>query len=212
MQRIGLTGGIAAGKSVAAARFAELGAVVIDYDLLAREAVAPGTVGLDQVVAAFGPQVLGPDGGLDRPALGRIVFGDDAARLRLNHVVHPIVHRLAAEREAAAATADPDAVVVHDIPLLAESGRDDSFHLVVTIRAEVDLRVRRLVEGRGLTDSDAHARIAAQVTDEVRAAAADVVLDGNGTTDGLREQVDHLWARIAEERRAERTADEEERR
>ncbi|MEV7971675.1 dephospho-CoA kinase [Cellulomonas sp. NPDC089187] len=205
MQRIGLTGGIAAGKSVAAARFAELGAVVIDYDLLSRDAVAPGSVGLDQVVAAFGPSVLDPDGALDRPALGRTVFGDEAARTRLNHIVHPIVHRLAAEREASAATADPDAVVVHDIPLLAESGREDSFHLVVTVRAEVELRVRRLVEGRGLTEDDARARIAAQVTDEVRAAAADVVLDGNGTAQGLREQVDHLWARIAAERAQERS-------
>lgn len=212
MQRIGLTGGIAAGKSVAAARFGELGAVVIDYDLLSRDAVAPGSAGLDQVVAAFGPAVLDAAGALDRPALGRIVFGDDDARATLNRIVHPIVHRLAAEREAAAATADPDAVVLHDIPLLAESGRDASFHLIVAVQADVELRVRRLVEGRGLSEPDARARIAAQVGDDVRAAAADVLLDGNGSPDRLRAQVDELWARIAAERAAERNAEEEERR
>ncbi|WP_263121259.1 dephospho-CoA kinase [Cellulomonas sp. RIT-PI-Y] len=204
MQRIGLTGGIAAGKSVAAARLAELGAVVIDYDLLSREAVAIGTAGLEEVVAAFGPGVLAADGGLDRPALGRIVFADAAARTRLNHIVHPIVHRLAAEREAAAAAADPDAVVVHDIPLLAESGRDDSFHLVVAVLAGVELRVDRLVQGRGLSEADARDRIDAQVGDDARTAVADVLLDGNGSPDGLREQVDGLWVRLLEERDEER--------
>lgn len=204
MQRIGLTGGIAAGKSVAAARLAELGAVVIDYDLLSREAVAAGTAGLEEVVAAFGPGVLAADGGLDRPALGRIVFGDAAARTTLNHIVHPIVHRLAAEREAAAAAADPDAVVVHDIPLLAESGRDDSFHLVVAVLADVELRVDRLVQGRGLTEADARNRIAAQVGDDARTAVADVLLHGDGSPDGLREQVDALWVRLLAERDAER--------
>jgi dephospho-CoA kinase len=204
MQRIGLTGGIAAGKSVAAAHFAELGAVVIDYDQLSREAVAPGTAGLDAVAAAFGPRVLTADGALDRPALGNIVFGDDAARTTLNHIVHPVVRRLAAEREAAAAAADPDAVIVHDIPLLAESGRDDSFHLVIAIVADVELRVRRLVDGRGLSEADARARIAAQVSDDVRVAAADLVLDGTGSPEDLRAQVDELWQRIAAEREAER--------
>lgn len=204
MQRIGLTGGIAAGKSVAAARLAELGAVVIDYDLLSREAVATGTTGLEEVVAAFGPGVLAADGGLDRAALGRIVFEDAAARTTLNHIVHPIVHRLAAEREAAAAAADPDAVVVHDIPLLAESGRDDSFHLVVAVLADVELRVDRLVQGRGLSEAEARNRIAAQVGDDARTAVADVLLHGDGSPDALREQVDALWVRLLQERDAER--------
>ncbi len=204
MQRIGLTGGIAAGKSVAAARLAELGAVVIDYDLLSREAVATGTTGLEEVVAAFGPGVLAADGGLDRAALGRIVFEDAAARTTLNHIVHPIVHRLAAEREAAAAAADPDAVVVHDIPLLAESGRDDSFHLVVAVLADVELRVDRLVQGRGLSEAEARNRIAAQVGDDARTAVADVLLHGDGSPDALREHVDALWVRLLQERDAER--------
>lgn len=212
MQRIGLTGGIAAGKSVAADAFADLGAVLIDYDQLSREAVAPGSAGLSAVVEAFGPTVLGPDGALDRPALAALVFGgDESARLRLNRIVHPIVHRLAAEREAAAATADPDAVVVHDIPLLTESGRDDSFHLIVVVQADLDLRVRRLVEGRGLSESEARGRIAAQTDDAVRAATADVLLDGNGSPDDLRAQVEQLWGRIVAERDAERLAEQEER-
>lgn len=203
MQRIALTGGIAAGKSVAAARLAEWGAVVVDYDLLSRQAVEPGSVGLDQVVAAFGPQVLAPDGTLDRAAVAALVFSDDDARTRLNAVVHPVVHRLAAEAEAAAATADPDAVVVHDIPLLAESDWAEAFGLVVLVHTPALLRVERLVELRGMTRQDAEARIAAQATDEQRLALADVVLDGSGDPAGLRGQVDELWDRLVAERAAE---------
>ncbi len=200
MQRIGLTGGIAAGKSVAADRLRERGAVVIDHDVLSRDAVAPGAVGLDQVVEAFGPSVLAPDGTLDRPALGAVVFADDAARERLNAIVHPVVHRLAAEREAAAATADPDAVVVHDVPLLVETGQQGAFHLVVVVQAPAVLRVERLVRIRGLTREAAERRIGAQVTDQERLAAADVVLDGSGSVGELRAAVDGLWDRLAEER------------
>ena len=207
MQRIGLTGGIAAGKSVAAARLAELGAVVIDSDALAREAVEPGTAGLEAVVEAFGPGVLAPDGSLDRAALGSLVFADDEARARLNAIVHPIVRRLSAEREAAAATADHGAIVVHDIPLLVETGQADAFHVLVVVDAPAVLRVERLVVGRGLSRTEAEARIAAQASDAERLAAADVVLDGTGSEEQLRAQVDALWSRLSVEAADETAAE-----
>ncbi|MFC8600650.1 MULTISPECIES: dephospho-CoA kinase [unclassified Isoptericola] len=199
MLRIGLTGGIAAGKSVVARRLSELGAVVIDHDVLAREVVAPGTVGLEEVVAAFGDGVLAPDGALDRPALGRVVFGDAAARERLEGILHPEIRRIAAEREALAGAADDRAVVVHDIPLLVETGQADRFHLLVVVQAPAEQRVARLVDGRGLAEAAARARVAAQAADEERAAVADVTLDGTGTEEHLRDQVDELWQRLRAE-------------
>ncbi|MCB7137388.1 dephospho-CoA kinase [Cellulosimicrobium marinum] len=207
MFRIGLTGGIAAGKSVALARFAEQGAVVIDYDLLSREAVAPGSVGLDEVVEAFGADVLAADGSLDRAALGDRVFADAAARERLNAVVHPEVRRLAAEREAAAAAADPRAVVVHDVPLLVETGDPDHFHLVVVVHTPADQRAERLA-ARGLDEDAARARLAAQADDDARLAVADVTLDGTGSPDDLRAQVDELWAKVCHELDEESAEDE----
>ncbi|WP_263730562.1 dephospho-CoA kinase [Cellulomonas sp. SG140] len=207
MQRIGLTGGIAAGKSVAARRFIELGAVLIDADALAREVVAPGTLGLEQVVETFGPEVLAPDGSLDRAALAARVFDDAEARRRLEALLHPQVRRLAAEREAAAAAIDPDAVVVHDIPLLVETGQAETFGMVVVVHAPEEQRISRLVDGRGMPETEARARVAAQADDDARLAAADVVLDGAGTDDELRHQVDLLWSRLAQERAAEREAD-----
>lgn len=207
MQRIGLTGGIAAGKSVAAQRLAERGAVLIDYDALSRDAVAPGSAGLADVVAAFGQTVLTPDGALDRPGLAAVVFADPAARERLNGIVHPVVRRLAAEREAAAAAADPTVVVVHDVPLLVETGNADTFHLVVVVQAPAVLRVERLVRTRGMDRTEAERRIAAQATDEERLAVADVVLDGSGHPDDLRAEVDALWDRLAAERADEREVD-----
>jgi dephospho-CoA kinase len=199
MLRIGLTGGIGAGKSVASTRLAELGAVVIDYDALAKDVVAPGTVGLDAIVEEFGPQMLAANGSLDRSRLGQLVFADPQALIRLNAVVHPQVRRVAAERDAAAAMADARAVVVHDIPLLAESEDIERFHLVVVVDTPVEMRVRRLVEGRGLSGQDARARIAAQADDATRLAIADVTLDGSGEPVFLREQVDALWRRITQE-------------
>ncbi|GIG37507.1 dephospho-CoA kinase [Cellulomonas pakistanensis] len=207
MQRIGLTGGIAAGKSVAAERLAARGAVLIDYDVLSREAVAPGSAGLAAVVDAFGESVLLPDGSLDRPALGAVVFADAGARERLNGIVHPVVRRLAAEREAAAAAADAGAVVVHDVPLLVETGRAESFHLVVVVHAPAVLRVERLVRTRGLDRAEAERRIAAQAGDDERLAVADVVLDGSGDPEELRRQVDALWDRLAAERHDEQEVD-----
>lgn len=199
MIRIGLTGGIGAGKSVAARHFGELGAVVVDHDVLAREVVEPGTVGLERVVAEFGDEVLAPDGSLDRAALGHLVFGNRDALDRLNAIVHPEVRRLAAQREAAAGAADEHAIVVHDIPLLVETGQAEDFHLVVVVHAPADLRITRLVETRGMTLPEARRRVAVQASDDVRLAAADVVLDSAGPESALLEQMDALWARLEDE-------------
>lgn len=192
--RVGLTGGIAAGKSVVAARLAHHGAAVVDHDVLARAVVARGTPGLAAVVDAFGDAVLTPLGELDRAALGAIVFSDVAARERLNAVVHPLVREASHEAEARA-VADGHAVVVHDIPLLVETGQAGHFDELVVVDAPADLRVRRLVEGRGMTEADAWARLAAQADDEARLEAADVVLDGSGEVTALEAQVDALWQR-----------------
>ncbi len=191
--RVGLTGGIAAGKSVAAGRLAHLGAVVVDHDLLARAVVDVGTPGLAAVVDAFG-QVLTPLGQLDRQALGAQVFGDPAALERLNGIIHPLVATAAREREAAAVEAG-QRVVVHDIPLLVETGQAGHFDVLVVVDAPAELRVRRLVETRGLTQGEAWARLAAQADDEARLEAADVVLDGSGTVADLEAQVDAMWQR-----------------
>jgi dephospho-CoA kinase len=188
--RVGLTGGIGAGKSTVAARLAEHGAVVIDSDVLAREVVAKGTEGLAKVVEAFGEGVLRPDGELDRTALAAVVFNDDEARARLNAIVHPRVRARSAELSAAAA---PDAVLVHDIPLLVENGMAPAFHLVLVVDAPVEVRVRRLM-ARGLAEADARARIAAQASDEQRRAAADVWLDNGGWPEEVQAAVDALWA------------------
>lgn len=189
--RVGLTGGIASGKSAVAARLARLGAAVIDHDVLAREAVAPGSKGLRAVVAAFG-DVLDALGRLDRGALGARVFADAAARETLNGIVHPIVTAAAAHAEAAAIEDGHD-VVVHDIPLLVETGQAGHFDVLVVVDAPAELRVSRLVTERGLTAEDAWARLAAQADDEERLEAADVVLDGTGTLEELDTQVDALW-------------------
>lgn len=207
MQRIGLTGGIASGKSTASARLAELGAVVIDHDELARAAVEPGTIGLDEIVETFGPGVLAPDGSLDRSALASIVFADGVALARLNAIVHPEISRMAAEREAAASAADPGAVIVHDIPLLVETRQAETFHLVVVVHTPADQRIERLARLRGASREDARRRVAAQASDDERLAAADVVLDGSGSAEALRAQVDRLWTRLADERAAEAAAD-----
>jgi dephospho-CoA kinase len=190
MLMIGLTGGIGSGKTAVARHLAELGAVVIDSDALAREVVAAGTSGRDEVVAEFGDAVLGPDGGLDRAALGRIVFADESARRRLEAIVHPRVRARAAD---IVATASPDAVVVNDVPLLVEANLAGNYQLVIVVLADEETRVRRLVRDRGLTEADARSRIAAQATDEQRRAIADVVIVNDGTLDDLRAKVDGVW-------------------
>lgn len=187
---MGLTGGIGSGKSTAAARFVERGAVLVDADRLAREVVAPGTPGLAEVVEAFGPSVLDADGALDRSALAAIVFGDPAERDRLNKIVHPLVGARSAELATRAAD---DAIVVQDTPLLVEGGMGARFPLVVVVHADAEVRVRRLVEHRGMAESDARARIAAQADDAARKAAADVWLDNSGAPEALTAAVDGLW-------------------
>jgi len=188
--RIGLTGGIGSGKSTVSALLAARGAVIVDADRIARELVEPGTPGLAAVVDAFGPGVLTADDSLDRPALAGIVFADPAARRTLDAIVHPLVRARAAELEAVAPSG---AVVVHDVPLLVETGQASSYDLVLVVQADPETRVARLVQ-RGLTADDARARIAAQATDEQRRAVADVVLDNSGTPEQLAAQVDRFWA------------------
>src|SRR6266540_1350745 len=197
---IGLTGGIGAGKSVVARRLAELGAVVIDADQLAREVVSRGTEVLAEVRKLFGDDVITPDGSLDRPAVAARVFGDEAARRRLEEIIHPRVRQATAERIAAAA---PDAVVVNDVPLLVEAGLSDTFDLVVVVEAPDRVRISRLVRDRGMTQQQASERIAAQASAEQRRAVADVVLDNSGDIEALNAQVDKLWReRLAPTREA----------
>lgn len=188
--RVGLTGGIGAGKSEAATRLAELGAVVIDSDRLAREVVAPGTDGLAEIVATFGPGVLTPAGALDRPALGKLVFDDEAARHRLERITHP---RVRARAESLALAAPADAIIVNDVPLLVEAGLGPTYHLVVVVQAAERVRVDRLARSRGMSEAEARARIRAQATDEQRAVAADVVLANDGSPEELAGQVRALW-------------------
>ncbi|WP_347567920.1 dephospho-CoA kinase [Arthrobacter sp. Y-9] len=194
MLRIGLTGGIASGKSVVTARLAERGAAVVDADALAREVVEPGTPGLAAIREAFGDGVIRPDGSLDRPALGAIVFADEGRRRTLNGIVHPLVRNAAA---AIVAAAPADAVVVQDIPLLVETGQQHDFDLVVVVDAPDDVRVARMVELRGMSEEEARARIAAQAGREERNAAADVILENTGSLAELLEQVDALWENVA---------------
>ncbi len=184
--RVGLTGGVASGKSTVAALLEELDAVVIDADQLAREVVEPGTPGLAAVVDAFGPDVLAADGSLDRPALGAVVFADEVARRRLERILHPLIRGRAAEMEAAA---PPGALVVHDIPLLVETGQGDAFDAVLVVDVPVETQVDRMVTQRGWTREDAEARVAAQASREQRLAAATYVIDNTGTRDDLRERV-----------------------
>ena len=190
MLRIGLTGGIGSGKSTVAALLAQRGARVVDADRIAREVVEPGTPGLAAVVAEFGDGVLTADGALDRPALAAVVFGDPAARARLDAVVHPLVRARAAELVEAA---PPDAVVVQDVPLLVETGQAGSYDLVLVVETDLETRVARLGE-RGLAAEDARARIASQATDEQRRAVADVVLRNDGDRAALEAQVERFWA------------------
>ena len=200
MDVIGLTGGIAAGKSAVAARLAALGAVVIDADLLAREAVAPGSPGLAAIRERFGDAVLAPDGSLDRAALGARVFSDPGARAALNAIVHPEVQRLYRERLARIEADEPEAIVVYDVPLLVEARSADEFSVVVVAHAPADERVERLVALRGMDRASAHDRVAAQASDDERLAAADVVIDTSGTMAHTLDQVDALWERLVAER------------
>lgn len=191
--RVGLTGGVGSGKSTVSRLLSERGAVVIDADAIAREVVEPGTPGFDAVVETFGSSIVGADGRLDRPALAALVFGDEAKRLQLNAIVHPLVGQRTVELAAAA---PPDAVVVYDIPLLVESDMATGFDFVLVVEAAVDVRLARLRE-RGMAETDARERMAAQASDEQRRAAASAVLDNNGSLAELEEQVDAVWKRLS---------------
>ena len=196
---VGLTGGIASGKSAVAKRLAELGAIVIDSDVLAREVVAPGTDGLAEVVATFGPRAVTPGGEMDRAAVAEIVFGDEEKRRQLEKIIHPRVRARAAEIVAAA---PPDAVVVNDVPLLVEANLAGNYDLVIVVLADETVRLDRLVRFRGMTEETARARFAAQATDEQRRAVADIVIENDGTPAELRAVVDAVWERLVHERAA----------
>ncbi len=190
---VGLTGGIGSGKSEVARLLSARGAVVIDSDVLAREALAPGSPGLAEVVAAFGPEVLDGSAALDRAALGRAVFADPSRRALLEGIVHPVVRRRSAELAAAAPAG---AVVVHDIPLLVENGMQGGFDVVVVVDSDDATRLARLTDVRGMTAEDARARMSAQATREQRLAVADEVVVNDGSLADLADAVDRLWLRL----------------
>ncbi|MGW8635617.1 dephospho-CoA kinase [Streptomyces sp. NPDC055793] len=194
MLKVGLTGGIGAGKSEVSRLLVEHGAVLIDADRIAREVVAPGTPGLAAVVAAFGEDVLAGDGSLDRPKLGSIVFADPERLAALNAIVHPLVGDRSRALEAAA---DDDAVVVHDVPLLTENGLAPLYDVVVVVDADPATQLDRLVRLRGMTEQDARARMAAQATREQRREIADVVIDNDVPLDELRRRVAEVWTELA---------------
>lgn len=187
---VGLTGGIGAGKTAVARRLADHGAVVIDADRLAREAVAAGSDGLAEVVALFGARVLDPGGSLDRAAMSRLVFAEPDARRRLEEIIHPRVRARTAELID---SAPPGSVIVNDVPLLVEAGLAGAYDLVIVVLADEATRVRRLAGDRGMGHDEAYARMRAQATDEQRRAVADVVIVNDGSLADLESQVDAVW-------------------
>jgi len=199
MLKVGLTGGIGAGKSAVAQRLARYGALVIDADQIARGVVEPGTPGLAQVVGLFGAGVLGPDGALDRRRLGEIVFGDDELRARLNAIIHPLVGARLRELEEGA---DADAIIVEDVPLIAENGLASAYDLVVVVDVPPRLQEERLVRERGMTPGQVAARMAAQASREQRLAIAGIVVDNSGSLDELDRQVGELWAELCRRARS----------
>ena len=196
MYLIGLTGGIASGKSLVSARLAEHGAVVIDADLLAREVVEPGTPALEAIAEQFGASVIDSEGRLDRAALGAIVFADPSRLEILNGITHPAVRALTRERIAAAEANDPNAIVVYDVPLMAEASVAHGYDLVVVVEAGVAERIRRMVEIRGLSRDDAERRLLSQASDDERRAIADLVIDNSASFDQTLAQVDALWETV----------------
>jgi dephospho-CoA kinase len=188
--RVGLTGGIASGKSTVSAILTELGAVVIDADQIAREVVAKGTPGLAQVVAAFGAEVLTPEGEMDRPRVGAIVFADPAKRQLLERIIHPLVRARGQELEE---QAPAGAIVVHDIPLLAETGQAAGFDAVIVVDAPEEVQVERMMRDRGVSEADARARIAAQASREQRLGVATYVIENTGTREDLRRRVTEVF-------------------
>ncbi|MDT0610782.1 dephospho-CoA kinase [Streptomyces lancefieldiae] len=201
MLKVGLTGGIGAGKSEVSRLLVECGAVLIDADRVAREVVEPGTRGLAEVVEAFGAEVLTEDGGLDRPKLGSIVFADPEKLAALNAIVHPLVGARSRALEEAAAE---DAVVVHDVPLLTENGLAPLYDVVIVVDVAPATQLDRLVRLRGMTEQDARARMAAQASREQRRRIADVVIDNDVPLDELRRRVKEVWAELSRRAHAPR--------
>ncbi|MEU2153567.1 dephospho-CoA kinase [Streptomyces sp. NPDC019396] len=195
MLKVGLTGGIGAGKSEVSRLLVSYGATLIDADRIAREVVEPGTPGLAAIVETFGPEILTADGTLDRPRLGSIVFADPDRLAGLNAIVHPLVGARSAELEA---TAGPDAIVIHDVPLLTENHLAPLYDVVVVVEASEDTQLDRLVRLRGMTEADARARMAAQATREERRAIADLVVDNDGSLESLEPRVREVWEALTE--------------
>ncbi|MFF7792557.1 dephospho-CoA kinase [Streptomyces sp. NPDC007991] len=206
MLKVGLTGGIGAGKSEVSRLLVERGAVLIDADRIAREVVAPGTPGLAAVVEAFGEEVLTADGSLDRPRLGSLVFADAAKLATLNAIVHPLVGARSRELEEAAAE---DAVVVHDVPLLTENGLAPLYDVVIVVDATPETQLDRLVRLRGMTEEDARARMAAQATREQRREIADIVIDNDVPLEDLERRVKDVWAELTRRSQASRPSPQE---
>lgn len=194
MVRVGLTGGIAMGKSTVSEFLRSHGAVVIDADAIAREVVEKGTQGFDQVVAEFGEEILDESGAIDRPKLAAIVFNDDAARKRLEAIVHPLVFLRIVELEE---QAPKDAVVVHDLPLLAEGGRTGHFDAIVVVDAPVESQIERMIRDRGWTEDEARARIAAQASREARRAIATHLIENTGTREDLAGRVSEVFGELS---------------
>lgn len=201
MLKVGLTGGIGAGKSEVSRLLVACGAVLIDADRIAREVVAPGTPGLASVVEAFGEEILAADGSLDRPRLGAIVFSDAEKLSTLNSIVHPLVGARSRELEEAAAK---DAVVLHDVPLLTENGLAPLYDLVIVVDAAPETQLDRLVRLRGMTEEDARARMAAQATREQRREIADIVIDNDVPLEELERRVKDVWAELVRRSQASR--------
>lgn len=197
MYLIGLTGGIASGKSVVARRLSEHGAVHIDADALARQVVEPGTPGLAIIAEEFGPDIIAADGSLDRAALGSVVFGDSERLSRLNAITHPLVRERTAKLITDAEEADPEAIIVYDVPLLVEAdvGSHHAFDLIVVVHAEAETRINRLIALRGMDRDEAVHRLNSQATDADRLAVADVVIDSDGTLEDTLAQADALYER-----------------
>jgi dephospho-CoA kinase len=193
---VGLTGGIASGKSVVAARFAEHGAVVVDADKIAREVVEPGTPALDRIAKEFGPEVIAADGTLDRATLGARVFADAAKLAILNAITHPAIRALSQRRFAEAGAADPDAIVVYDVPLLTDARAKDEFDVVVVVSAPEDVRIERMVSLRGMSVEEATRRIRSQVPEEQRRALADMIIESGGTLEQTLARADEVWQEL----------------
>ena len=196
---VGLTGGVGAGKSTVSGLLADPGAVIVDADAIAHAVVEPGTSGFQQIIDAFGDEVLYYDGMLDRKALAALVFRDDVARKQLEGIIHPLVRQ---QSDLMTALAEDDAIVVHDVPLLAETGRLDPYDVIVVVDAPENVRISRLLQSRGWDVSTAQARMNAQASREDRLAIADEVIVNTGDISELKDQVDHLWQRLVTRRDA----------